>query len=48
MAKYGSRGKYWNVGLSDHSRLSATMAQLVYLKRLTRKDWFGKGLTRGT
>jgi len=43
---YGSRGKYWNVGLSDPGKLSATKKQLMYLRALTRIDHRGKGLTR--
>jgi len=39
-------GKYWNVGLSDPGKLSATKKQLNYLRSLTRVDHSGKGLTR--
>jgi len=43
---YGGGGKYWNVGLSDPGKLSATKKQLSYLRSLTRIDHSGKGLTR--
>lgn len=39
-------GKYWNVGLSDPGRLSATKRQLFFLRSLTKIDHRGKGLTR--
>jgi len=39
-------GKYWNVGLSDTGRLSATRRQLFRLSKLDRRDYRGKGLTR--
>lgn len=46
MRPYGSGGKYWNLGLSDHGRLGATQQQLWTLRRLTGEDHRGKGLTR--
>jgi hypothetical protein len=39
-------GRYWNVGLSDTGRLSATRRQLFRLSKLDRRDYRGKGLTR--
>lgn len=47
MAYWGSRGRYHAVGLADPSRLPATKGQIDYLKRLDRRDYTGKGLTRG-
>lgn len=48
MAKrsYGSGGKLWNVGLSDHGRLGASQKQLWTLHKLTGEDHRGRGLTR--
>jgi hypothetical protein len=42
-------GRYWNVGLSDTSRLAATDRQLWALHLLSgrKEDFRGKGLTRG-
>jgi hypothetical protein len=44
-----SVGKYWNVGLSDPSRLPATQKQLRSLHSLSgrKEDFRGLGLTRG-
>lgn len=44
---YGDSGRHWNLGLSDHSRLSATTKQLFYLQKLTGIDHRGRGLTIG-
>lgn len=41
-----SKGRYWNVGLSDTGRLGATRRQLFRLNKLDRRDYRGKGLTR--
>ncbi|MTH95920.1 hypothetical protein [Roseibium sp. RKSG952] len=46
MASYGSGGKYWNVGLHDQGRLSATNRQLRAILRLTGEDMRGYGLIR--
>lgn len=46
MASYGSGGKYWNVGLGDQGRLSATDRQLRTILRLTGEDMRGQGLIR--
>lgn len=48
MARYQSRGKLWNVGLSDPGRLPATSSQLWALHLLSRRkeDFRGKGHTR--
>lgn len=46
MARYGSGGKYWNLGLSDFGRLGATQRQLWQLRKLTGEDHRGRGLTR--
>ena len=43
---YGRGGRYWNVGLSETGRLSATKRQLFLLAKLDRRDYRGKGLTR--
>lgn len=43
---WGRGGKYHNVGLSEPGRLSATDRQLLLLRRLDRRDYRGKGLTR--
>lgn len=40
------RGKYWNLGLQDPSRLAATDRQLLYLRALYGRDHRGMGLTR--
>lgn len=47
MRDYGSGGKYWNVGLNEPERLSATARQLSRIQRLTGDDMRGQGLTRG-
>lgn len=47
MRDYGSGGKYWNVGLSDPMRLSASPRLLNSIRRLTGEDMRGRGLTRG-
>lgn len=46
--RYGSQGRYWNVGLSEPGRLAATARQLRALWYLSDRkvDYRSKGLTR--
>lgn len=46
MPKYGSGGKYWNVGLSNTGLLAATERQQALLQRLTGISHRNRGLTR--
>lgn len=45
MARYGSRGRLWNFGLSDEGKLSATERQHGTLRALTGIDHRNRGLT---
>ncbi|WP_315922756.1 hypothetical protein [Mesorhizobium sp. SP-1A] len=46
MARYGSGGKYWNVGLSNFGMLAATERQQFLLQKLTGISHRNRGLTR--
>lgn len=46
MARYGSGGKYWNLGLSNFGMLAATERQQFLLQKFTGISHRNRGLTR--